>query len=123
MATVKAKDIDEYISGFPEETQKVLEQIRSSIRKAAPGTRETISYAIPTFKLNDTYLVYFAGYKNHVSLYPVPKADEDYRREIEPYRSGKGTLQFLLDEPLPLRLITKTVKLLHKENLERAKKK
>ena len=123
MATTKATTIDEYIAGFPEETQQVLEQIRSAIQKAAPAAVEKISYAIPAFNLNNHYLVYFAGYKNHVSLYPVPKGDEAFQKEITAYRTGKGTLQFPLNKPLPIKLVTKTVKYNIKENTERIKSK
>lgn len=123
MAATKATNIDEYISGFPEETQEVLEQIRTVIQKAAPSAVEKISYAIPAFNLNNHYLIYFAGYKNHVSLYPVPKGDEAFQKEISAYRTGKGTLQFPLNKPLPLKLVAKTVKYSIKENAERIKNK
>jgi len=87
--------------------QKVLQHIRATIKKTAPGAKETISYAIPTFTLNKTYLLYFAGYKKHVSLYPAPSGDEAFEKELSAYRSGKGTVQFSLEKPLPLKLITK----------------
>lgn len=123
MAATKATNIDEYIGAFPGATQQVLEQIRSVIRKAAPAAEEKISYAIPAFNLNNQYLIYFAGYKNHVSLYPVPKGDEAFQKEISAYRTGKGTLQFPLNKPLPLKLVTKVVKYSIKENAEKVKNK
>ena len=122
MAIQKSASIDEYIAGFPAETQKVLEQVRAIIKKEAPGAEETISYAIPAFNLNKHNLVYFAGYKNHVSLYPVPKGSEAFEKEISKHKSGKGTMQFPLDKPLPLGLITKIVKYRIKENENKYKK-
>ena len=123
MKTIKPKDIDEYIAGFPKETQKILEQIRATIKKAAPGAEETISYAIPAFTLKGRYLVYFAGYKNHISLYPAPRGNEAFKKELSVYKGGKGTVQFPLDKPMPLKLITKIVKFRIKKNLEEAEKK
>ena len=123
MATIKPKTIDEYIHGFPEETQLYLEQIRASIKKSAPDAQEAISYGIPAFMMNKTYLVYFAGYKKHVSMYPVPKGDETFQEEISPYRAGKGTLQFTLEKKLPMRLISKVVKYSIQANKERSNKK
>ena len=104
-----AQTIDEYIAGFPPETQKVLEEMRSLIRAAAPGATETISYAIPTFDLNGRHLVHFAGYAKHVGFYPVPSAMEAFKEELEPYRSGKGSAQFPLGQPLPTDLIRRIV--------------
>ena len=123
MATIKPRSVDEYILGFPEETQLYLEQIRGAIKKAAPDAQEVISYGIPAFMMNKTYLVYFAGYKKHVSIYPVPKGDETFQKEISPFRAGKGTLQFTLEKKLPMRLITKVVKYSLQANKERSKKK
>ena len=123
MATTKPHDIDEYIAGFPKDTQKVLEQIRATVKKAAPDAEETISYAIPAFTLKGRYLLYFAGYKNHTSLYPAPTGNEAFKKELSVYKRGKGTVQFPLDKPVPLSLVTKIVKLRVKENLEKAEKK
>jgi uncharacterized protein YdhG (YjbR/CyaY superfamily) len=118
MATKKPASIDEYIAGFPKTTQTVLEQVRAIVKNAAPDAEETISYAIPTFTVNKKYLVYFAGYKNHVSLYPAPTGNAAFEKEIRSYRSGKGTVQFQLDKPLPIDLITKIVRCRMKENLK-----
>jgi uncharacterized protein YdhG (YjbR/CyaY superfamily) len=123
MATTKPHDIDEYIAGFPKDTQKVLEQIRATVKKAAPDAEETISYAIPTFTLKGRYLLYFAGYKNHIGLYPAPTGNEAFKKKLSVYKRGKGTVQFQLDKPVPLSLVTKIVKLRIKENLEKAEKK
>ena len=119
----KADSIDQYIAGFPNETQIVLEQVRDTIRKKLPKAEETISYAIPSFKLNKAYVVYFAGYKNHIGLYPIPKGDEVFENEIAPFKKGKGTLQFPLTQPMPLDLITKVVEFRIKEIAERGKSK
>ena len=121
MPTRKPASIDDYIAGFPKETQPVLNQVRDTIKNAVPEAEETISYAIPAFILNKTYLVYFAGYKHHISLYPAPKGNEAFEKEIAGYRSGKGTIQFPLDKPLPLALVTKIVRYNLKENLKRQK--
>lgn len=121
MATRKPTSIDDYIAGFPKQTQTVLNQVRETIRNAVPEAEETISYAIPAFNLNKTHLVYFAGYKHHISLYPAPKGDEAFEKEIAGYRSGKGTIQFPLDKPLPLALVKKIVRYNLKKNLKRQK--
>ena len=122
MITTKPTNTDEYIAGFPKETQKILKQIRATIKKAAPGAEETISYAIPAFTLKGRNLIYFAGYKNHIGLYPAPRGNEAFRKELSVYKGGKGTVQFPLDKPIPLTLITKIVKFKVKENLEKAEK-
>ena len=113
----------EYIAGFPPEVQKILKKIRLTIRKAAPGAEEKISYGIPTFTLKGQYLIYFAGYQKHVSLYPAPRGAEKFKKELAGYAGGKGTVRFPLDQPIPFDLITKIVKFRIKENLERAKAK
>ena len=118
-----ARDIDQYIARFPEEIQEILQKIRMTIRKAAPQAEETISYQIPTFNLHAHYLIYFAAYKKHISLYPAPIGVPEFEEEISPYVSGKGTLQFPLNKPIPYKLITKIVRFRAKENLARAQAK
>jgi uncharacterized protein YdhG (YjbR/CyaY superfamily) len=113
-------NIDEYIADFPKDIQVVLEKVRLTIKKAAPEAEETISYKIPTFKLNGKYLIYFAGYKKHISLYPVPIGDDEFNKQIVGYQAGKGTLQFPLDKPIPYDLIRKIVKVSLKQNQARA---
>jgi uncharacterized protein YdhG (YjbR/CyaY superfamily) len=115
------KDIDEYIAGFPSDVQEVLEKVRTTIRKAAPHAEETISYKMPTFTLKGKYLIYFAAYKKHIGLYPVPRGNAEFNRELSVYKAGKGTVRFPLDKPIPFGLISKIVKFRAKENLERAK--
>ena len=123
MARTDFKTIDEYVSTFPSEVQDALDEVRQTIRKAAPEAEEAISYQIPTLKLNGKYVVYFAGYKKHVSLYPVTSAMiEAFDSELAPYRSGKATLQFSLNKPLPVELIGKLVRC-RVEEMSKAKRK
>jgi uncharacterized protein YdhG (YjbR/CyaY superfamily) len=119
----KINSIDEYIDTFPEDIQAILQQVRRTIKAAAPEAGEKISYGIPTFTLNDKYLIYFAGWKHHISIYPIPTGDEAFRQELGPYISGKGTLKFPLDKPMPLKLITKIVKRKVAENLSQTHQK
>ena len=110
MPRPKPENIDEYIAGFPAATQKSLKLIRATIRKAAPKAEETISYAIPAYKLYGTALIYFAAFTNHVSVYPAPRGKDEFREELAQYKGGKGTVQFPLDKPIPTDLITRIVK-------------
>ncbi len=121
MNAAKPNSIDEYIAGFPEEVQRVLAQVRTTIRAAAPDAQETIAYAMPAFKLNGP-LVYFAGYKNHIGFYATPTGHEAFAAELSVFKQGKGSVQFPLDQPMPLDLITRIVKFRVQENLEKAKK-
>jgi len=118
----KAANTDEYIKSFPGETQKILEQMRSTIRKAAPKAEEVISYAMPAFKQNSV-LVYFAAYKNHIGFYPTPFGIEAFKDELSKYKSSKGAVQFPIDKPLPLALITKIVKFRAAKDMENIKHK
>lgn len=97
--------VDEYIASFPAGTQAILQQVRRTIHAAAPGAGEKISYRIPTITLAGRSLLHFSGWKSHISLYPVPDADADLDRELEPYKAGKGTLRFPLNKPIPYDLI------------------
>lgn len=119
----KINSIDEYIDTFPEDIQRILQQVWRTIKAAAPEAGEKISYGIPTFTLNGKYLIYFAGWKNHISIYPIPTGDDAFNKEISQYVAGKGTLKFPIDKPIPLKLITKIVKLNVAENLTRTDKK
>jgi uncharacterized protein YdhG (YjbR/CyaY superfamily) len=112
--------VDEYIGTFPKDVQKILEEVRRTIKAAAPDAREKISYQIAAFELNGKNLIHFAGWKNHISMYPIPSGSEAFNNEVSKYAAGKGTLQFPLDKQLPLRLITKIVKLRIADNLEKA---
>lgn len=112
-----AKNTDDYIASFPLETQVILTQVRSTIQKAAPEAEESISYAMPTFKLNGKPLVYFAGYKNHIGFYATPTGHEAFEKELAIYKQGKGSVQFPINKPMPLDLIERIVKFRVKENL------
>ncbi len=122
MKTKPVNNIDEYITGFPDNVQKLLKQMRATIRKAAPGAEETINYAVPTFKLNGN-LVHFAAFKKHIGFYPAPAGIEAFKQEVAPFEAGKGSLQFPFDQPLPLELVTKIVKFRVKQNMEKPKAK
>jgi uncharacterized protein YdhG (YjbR/CyaY superfamily) len=111
--------IDGYIATFPGHIQKILEELRSTIKKAAPDAEEKISYQMPAFTLKGI-LVYFAAHKNHIGFYPTASAVAVFRKELAEYNNSRGTIQFLLDKPLPISLISKIVKFRVKENLEKA---
>ena len=113
------RNIDEYIASFPPDVQDILQKVRTTIKKAAPGAEEAISYQMPTFKLEGN-LVHFAAFKNHIGLYPTPSGTETFKEELSHYETIKGSIRFPLDRPIPYRLIAKIVKFRVKENLERA---
>jgi uncharacterized protein YdhG (YjbR/CyaY superfamily) len=98
-------DIDGYIQTFPKETQKLLKRIRTAIRKASPGAEEGISYGMPVFKINGKPLVYFAAFKDHIGFYALPTGHSEFADELVKYKHGKGSVQFPLDNSLPLDLI------------------
>ena len=114
--------IDEYIAEFPKDVQKLLQQVRTTIKKAAPKAEEKIGYGIPTFTLKGN-LVHFGGYKSHIGFYPAPAGLQAFEKELAPYLTGKGTAQFPIDKPLPLGLITQIVKFRVRQNLEKAETK
>jgi uncharacterized protein YdhG (YjbR/CyaY superfamily) len=116
------QNIDEYIAGFPKDVQKILQKIRMTIQKAAPDAEEAIKYQIPTFTLKGN-LVHFAAYQNHVGFYPSPTGIEKFKNELSIYGSGKGTLKFPLDKPIPFDLISKIVKFKVEERLAESKEK
>jgi uncharacterized protein YdhG (YjbR/CyaY superfamily) len=123
MATSKNqfKTMDEYIKTFPNDVQNILEERRQTIRKAAPGAVEAISYQMPTFKLNGKNLVHFAAFKNHIGFYPIPSGIEVFKKELSSYKQGKGSVQFPMDKPIPYDLVKKIVIYRAKENLEKMK--
>ena len=114
------RSIDEYIAGFPNDVQEILEKIRMTIRKAAPDAEETMSYQMPTFTLKGKYLVYFAAYKKHIGFYPAPIGNAEFTEDLSAYESGKGTVKFPFDKPIPFDLISKIVKFRVTENLNKA---
>jgi uncharacterized protein YdhG (YjbR/CyaY superfamily) len=117
---MKPETVDDYIKGSPKEARDILETIRATIQKAAPGATEKISYGMPTFELHGN-LVHFAAFKKHIGFYATPTGHDKFRKELAKYRHGKGSVQFPLDEPLQLELISKIVKFRVKENLAKAK--
>jgi uncharacterized protein YdhG (YjbR/CyaY superfamily) len=108
------RNVDEYIAGFPREVQEILQQIRTTIKQVAPDAEEAIKYGIPTFVLNGN-LVHFAAFKHHVGFYPTPSGIEAFKDELSRYQSAKGSVQFPIDEPMPLRLIEEIVRFRVKE--------
>ena len=104
--------IDQYIRTFPEDVQVILEEVRRRIRNVVPEAGETISYQILTMTLGGRHLVYFAAWKHHISVYPVPPVDESFEQELAPYRAGRGTVRFPLNKPIPYGLIERLVALL-----------
>jgi uncharacterized protein YdhG (YjbR/CyaY superfamily) len=116
-----ARTIDEYIQGFPKQVRERLESIRRLVRKLAPEAQEKISYQMPTFYLNGN-LVHFAAFKNHIGIYPTPNGISAFQKELSRYKSGKGSVQFPMDEALPIELIGKIVKYRLEQNRNKGKK-
>jgi uncharacterized protein YdhG (YjbR/CyaY superfamily) len=117
----QAATIDEYIANFPADIQQTLRELRAFIKAEVPEAAEKISYGMPTFYLNGN-LLHFAAFKDHYSLFPTPSGIEQFIDELGPYRTGKGTLSFSLDKPLPWELIRKVVKFRKGESLAKKKK-
>jgi len=114
--------IDEYIEGFPPETRDLLQKLHSVIRDAAPQASETISYQMPTFRLNGN-LVHFAAFQNHIGFYPTPSGIEKFQAQLSSYKNAKGSVQFPITKPLPYDLIAEIVKFRVEENLLKTKSK
>ena len=114
-----ATSTDDYIGQFPPKTQQILQEMRDLIRASAPGASETISYAMPTFDVNGRHLVHFAGYARHIGFYPIPSGMEAFKQELSRYKTGKGSVQFPLDQPLPRDLIRRIVEYRVEENQRR----
>jgi uncharacterized protein YdhG (YjbR/CyaY superfamily) len=102
-----ATSVDDYIAEFPADVQEILQQVRQTILAAVPNAGEKISYQIPTITMDDKALLYFSGWKQHISVYPIPAADETLATALAPYRSGKGTLKFPLNKPIPYDVISR----------------
>lgn len=113
------RTIDEYVRAFPPATQAILRRMRQIIREAAPEATETISYQMPTFKLNGRNLVHFAAWEKHIGFYPQPSGTAAFQKELSPYKGAKGSVQFPLDKPIPFDLVKKIVVFRVKENLNR----
>ncbi|MCE7066738.1 iron chaperone [Dyadobacter sp. CY326] len=113
----KPKTIDEYIAMFPADVQQILEEIRKTVKRLAPDAEETISYDMPTFNLNGTYLIYFAAWKKHVAFYPVsPKLADWLSEDLSGYKGTKGSVHFPLNKPIPMDLVEKIVEWRLKEH-------
>ena len=104
------ENVEAYIKSFDGRTQKILEQVRQTIQAAVPEAAESISYAMPAYKLNGKPLVYFAGYKYHIGFYATPAGHKKFAKELSKYKQGKGSVQFPIEEPMPLELIARMVK-------------
>ena len=120
MQTVKAGSVKEYIASFPTDIQKILNDVRSAITKAAPAAEEKISYGLPAYHLHGKPLVYFGGFEKHIGFYATPTGHEAFEKELSIYKQGKGSVQFPIDKPMPLGIITKIVKFRAKENMQKA---
>ena len=112
------KDIDGYIKMFPSGVKKILQELRAVIRQSAPDAEEKISYQIPTFALKGN-LVHFAAYKTHIGFYPTPGGIEAFKEELARYKSAKGSVQFPINEPLPMELIRRIVEFRVNQNLSK----
>ena len=117
------KTVDEYIETFPADVQRILEEMRQTIRNAAPEAVESISYQMPTYKLHGRNLVHFAAFKNHIGFYPIPSGIEAFTKELSPYKQGKGSVQFPLGRPIPFGLVRRIVEYRVKESSEGGTKK
>ena len=122
MEQTAPKNIDDYIAGFPDDVQVILQKIRMTIKKAAPNAEETIKYQMPTFTLQGN-LVHFGAFKKHIGFYPVPTGIEAFKDELSVYEGGKGSVKFPLDKPMPYDLISKIVQFRVQENLKNAEAK
>jgi len=122
MAKTNFQSIDEYIAACPEQAQEYLQKIRKIVKTVAPEAKEKISYQIACFELNGKNLIHFAGWKSHVSMSPTPPGSEAFNKAIAKHAGGKGTTKFMLDEPLPVKLIQQIVKYRVADNLESQKK-
>jgi uncharacterized protein YdhG (YjbR/CyaY superfamily) len=124
MAKTDFKSVDEYIATHPEDVQAVLHRVRRTIRKAVPGAEEVISYQIPAYKLHGGAVIYFAGWKQHYSIYPATdRVVEAFKDDLAPYKVSKGTIRFPLSQPVPVKLIERIAKVRAKETAEHARAK
>jgi uncharacterized protein YdhG (YjbR/CyaY superfamily) len=108
--------IEQYMVHFPENVQDILRKIRKLIKDNAPNSEEQISYGMPSYKMNNKPLVYFAAFKNHIGFYALPSGHSEFKEELSKYKQGKGSVQFPLDRPIPYELIEKMVKFRVSEN-------
>lgn len=118
--TTAPQTIDEYIAGYPEDVQAILQRIRTIIREEAPGAEEAIKYQLPTFVLNGN-LVHFGAFRKHIGFYPTPSGTEHFQHELAAYKGAKGSVQFPLDQPIPYDLIREIVRFRVQENLAKGR--
>ncbi len=123
MAKTNFQSVDEYIATFPEDTQKALEEVRAIIKSVVPEAKEKISYQMAAFEVNEKDFIYLAGWKKHISIYPIPAGTEAFNQAILKYADGKGTVKFPLDQPLPSKLIRQIVKNRLADHLKNTKEK
>jgi uncharacterized protein YdhG (YjbR/CyaY superfamily) len=117
MKIIKANTVEDYIASFPASTQKLLKQVRKAIKTAAPKSEEVISYGMPGYKMHGKALVYFAGYEHHIGFYATPTGHKKFEKQLSKYKQGKGSVQFPVDKPMPLKLINDIVKFRVAENM------
>jgi uncharacterized protein YdhG (YjbR/CyaY superfamily) len=117
----KTENVDEYIAAFPKNVQKILEQIRSTIKEKAPDAAESISYGMPGYKTHGRPLVYFAAFDKHIGFYATPTGHEKFAEELSKFKQGKGSVQFPLNKPIPFDLIARIVEFRVKENAGKLK--
>lgn len=115
-------EVDIYIDQFPPDVREKLSEMRNVIKQNAPEANESFAYGMPAYKLNGRPLVYFAGFKNHIGFYATPTGHEEFKNELEGYKQGKGSVQFPIDEPMPLDLVKRIVQFRVKENMSKGKK-
>lgn len=115
-------EVDIYIDQFPSNVREKLSDIRNVIKQNAPEANESFAYGMPAYKLNGRPLVYFAGFKNHIGFYATPTGHEEFKNELAGYKQGKGSVQFPLNEPMPLELVKRIVQFRVKENMLKGKK-
>ena len=123
MAKTDFQSIDEYIAACPAQAQSYLHKIRATVKAVVPEAREKISYQIACFELNGKNLIHFAGWKNHVSMYPIPEGTPAFNQAIAQFAAGKGTTKFPLDKPLPLKLIRQIIEFRVADHLKKDKMK
>jgi uncharacterized protein YdhG (YjbR/CyaY superfamily) len=119
---IKFKTVEEYFSAFPASTQRILEEVRKTIKRAAPEAKEVISYNMPAFKLNGV-LVYYTAHKDHIGFYPTASPIVAFKDQLSAYKFSKGAIQFPVDKPMPVDLITRIVQFRVKEDMEKAGRK
>ncbi len=123
MNSTKPKTIDEYIASFPKDIKIILETVRTTIQETVPKAQEKIGYGMPAFRIHGKDLVYFAAFSKHIGVYALPSGNAAFKKELVNYKTGKGSIQFPLDQSIPYDLIVKIVKFREQENLALANRK